>query len=144
MLALTRIIKGQGDRRRRRSRSATRRSRTTPGTRSASGRSPRSATSTACGAYFEFSKEHYKRTGYRINLLSVGYRILADQSSLFSYSYNGTVITFDPVSTGNLGWDTFLREYNSLCSELGGMPLFNQTNLLTRGQVTRAFGDRLA
>lgn len=95
-------------------------------------------------AYFDLSKEHYRRTGYRINLLSVGYRILADQSSLFSYSYEGTVITFDPVSTGNYGWDTFLREYNSLCSDLGGTPLFNQTNLLTRRQVTRAFGDRLA
>ena len=54
------------------------------------------------------------------------------------------MITFDPVSTGNFGWDTFLREYNSLCSELGGTPLFNQTNLLTRGQVARAFGDRIA
>jgi hypothetical protein len=95
-------------------------------------------------AYFDFSREHYKRTGYRINLLSVGYRILADQSSLFSYSFHGTVITFDPVSTGNFGWDTFLREYNTLCSELGGTPLFNQTNLLTRTQVARAFGDRLA
>ncbi|MET0839458.1 MAG: FAD-binding oxidoreductase [Marmoricola sp.] len=95
-------------------------------------------------AYFDFSKEHYKRTGYRINLLSVGYRILEDQSSLFSYSYEGTVMTFDPVSTANFGWDAFLREYNSLCSELGGTPLFNQTNLLTRGQVARAFGDRIA
>lgn len=98
----------------------------------------------ALKAYFEFSKEHYKRTGYRINLLSVGYRILEDQSSLFSYSYEGTVITFDPVSTGNFGWDTFLREYNSLCSELGGTPLFNQTNLLTRAQVDKAFGERIA
>jgi FAD/FMN-containing dehydrogenase len=95
-------------------------------------------------AYYELSKEHYRRTGYRIDLLSVGYRILADQSSLFSYSYDGTVITFDPVSTGNFGWDAFLREYNSLCSDLGGVPLFNQTNLLTRGQVARAFGDRIA
>jgi FAD/FMN-containing dehydrogenase len=94
-------------------------------------------------AYFDFSKEHFERTGYRIDLLSVGYRILADQSSLFSYSYHGTVITFDPVSTGNFGWETFLREYNALCSELGGTPLFNQTNLLTRSQVVRAFGDRL-
>jgi len=94
-------------------------------------------------AYFDFSKEHYARTGYRINLLSVGYRILDDQSSLFSYSYHGTAITFDPVSTGGYGWERFLREYNALCSELGGTPLFNQTNLLTRGQVVRAFGDRL-
>lgn len=93
--------------------------------------------------YYEFSKEHYRRTGYRIDLLSVGYRILADQSSLFSYSYDGTVITYDPVSTGTLGWDTFLREYNAMCSELGGIPLFNQTNLLTRSQVQKAFGERL-
>ena len=111
------------------------RRRTTPGTPSASGRSRRSATSTACAPTSRSSKEHYRRTGYRINLLSVGYRILADQSSLFSYSYNGTVITFDPVSTGTRGWETFLREYNALCSGLGGVPLFNQTNLLTRSQV---------
>lgn len=93
--------------------------------------------------YFEFSKEYYARTGYRVNLLSVGYRILADQSSLFSYSYDGPVLTFDPVSTGDEGWDDFLREYNDLCSELGGVPLFNQTNLLTRAQVDRAFGERI-
>jgi FAD/FMN-containing dehydrogenase len=93
--------------------------------------------------YYELSKDHYRRTGYRIDLLSVGYRILADQSSLFSYSYDGTVITYDPVSTGALGWEIFLREYNAMCSELGGVPLFNQTNLLTRSQVEAAFGDRL-
>ncbi|WP_028661081.1 FAD-binding oxidoreductase [Nocardioides insulae] len=97
----------------------------------------------ALRAYYDLSLEHYRRTGYRINLLSVGYRILEDQSSLFSYSYDGTVITFDPVSTGSHGWDVFLREYNTLCSDLGGTPLFNQTNLLTRSQVVGAFGDRL-
>lgn len=93
--------------------------------------------------YYELTQEHYRRTGYRIDLLSVGYRILVDQNSLFSYSYDGTVITYDPVSTGTLGWDMFLREYNAMCSELGGVPLFNQTNLLTRSQVHRAFGKRL-
>lgn len=95
-------------------------------------------------AYYTFSKQHYKQTGYRINLLSVGYRILADQSSLFSYSYDGTVITFDPVSTGDPGWEPFLHEYNDLCSGLGGVPLFNQTNQLTRKHVDAAFGSRVA
>ncbi|RKS80331.1 FAD/FMN-containing dehydrogenase [Motilibacter peucedani] len=94
-------------------------------------------------AYFAFTKEHYRRTGYRVDLLSVGYRINDDQSSLFSYSYNGTVITFDPVSTGSEGWDQFLRAYNQLCSDLGGVPLFNQTNFLTREQVDKAFGSRI-
>jgi FAD/FMN-containing dehydrogenase len=93
--------------------------------------------------YFAFTREYHRTTGYRVNLLSVGYRIKADQSSLFSYSFGGDVITFDPCSTGNDGWEPFLRAYNNLCSELGGVPLFNQTNLLTRPQVEKAFGDRL-
>jgi hypothetical protein len=92
--------------------------------------------------YFQFSHEYYRAKGYRVNLLSVGYRIMADQSSLFSYSFHGTMMTFDPVSTGNEGWEPFLEAYNALCSELGGVPLFNQTNLLTREQVDTAFGDR--
>jgi FAD/FMN-containing dehydrogenase len=92
--------------------------------------------------YFEFSRSYYQKTGYRVDLLSVGYRIMADQSSLFSYSFNGPVITFDPVSTGNPGWAPFLDAYNGLCSELGGVPLFNQTAQLTRPQVDKAFGER--
>jgi FAD/FMN-containing dehydrogenase len=94
-------------------------------------------------AYFEFSRDYYRRTGYRVNMMSAGYRISADQSSLFSYSFDGDVMTFDPTSTGNPGWEDFLRAYNELCSTLGGVPLFNQTDLLTRAQVDRAFGDRL-
>jgi FAD/FMN-containing dehydrogenase len=94
--------------------------------------------------YFEFSKRYDKEHGYRLNLLSVGYRIKADQSSLFSYSFDGPVMTFDPVSTGNPGWEDFLHAYNQLCSELGGVPLFNQSALLTRPLVEKAFGDRLA
>src|SRR5581483_4847274 len=93
----------------------------------------------ALRAYFRFSREYFRRTGYRVNLLSVGYRIKEDQSSLFSYSFHGPVMTFDPVSTGNPGWEEFLRAYNELASGLGGTPLFNQTNLLTRAQVQTAF-----
>jgi FAD/FMN-containing dehydrogenase len=77
-------------------------------------------------------------------MISVGYRVTQDDSSLFSYSSRETRITFDPVSTGNPGWEGFLRAYNELCSSLGGVPLLNQTNLLTRAQVEKAFGDRLA
>src|SRR5260370_14499127 len=62
--------------------------------------------------YFQFSKDYYERTGYRSNLLSVGYRIAKDQQSLLSYSYDGTVITIDPVSTGDPAWKAFLQSYN--------------------------------
>ena len=53
-------------------------------------------------------------------------------------------MTCEAVSDGGEGWDDFLRAYNELCSGLGGVPFLDQTPLLTRDQVARAFGDRLA
>lgn len=93
--------------------------------------------------YFQFSLDYYKNQGYRSNLLSVGYRIAQDRESLLSYSYDGTVMTIDPVSTGNPGWKPFLEAYNQFCSDRGGLPLFNQTLGVTRAIAQTAFGDRL-
>ncbi|MPZ99145.1 MAG: FAD-binding protein [Dehalococcoidia bacterium] len=93
--------------------------------------------------YFRWVGDYYQRTGYRCDLLHVGYRIAYDTSSLFSYTSEHTVMTIDPVSTGNPGWDQFLVSYNEFCSQRGGVPLFNQTKWLTREQVERAFGDRV-
>jgi FAD/FMN-containing dehydrogenase len=93
-------------------------------------------------AYFEFCHEYYRAMGCRPNLMNVGYRINKDTSSLFSYSFGGNVMTFDPVSTGDAGWEEFLVAYNDFCSRHGGSPLFNQTNSLTRSQVEKAFGGR--
>jgi FAD/FMN-containing dehydrogenase len=94
--------------------------------------------------YFQFCREHYAARGYRCNITNVGYRIRHDTSALFSYSFYGDVMTFDPVSTGDPGWEDFLSAYNSFCSRHNGVPLFNQTNLLTREQVQKAFGGQLA
>jgi FAD/FMN-containing dehydrogenase len=93
--------------------------------------------------YFQFCKDYYQQKGYRSNMLSVGYRIAQDQQSLLSYSYDGPVITVDPVSTGNPGWNDFLAAYNQFCSDHGGIPLLNQTFGLTPAMVQKAFGDRL-
>lgn len=95
-------------------------------------------------AYFRFAHEYYRSHGYRPNMAHVGYRVWADTNPLFSYSYGGTVMTIDPVSTGDPGWEEFLAAYNEFCSEHGGVPLFNQTYGLTRPQVEKAFGDRIA
>jgi hypothetical protein len=76
-------------------------------------------------------------------MLCVGYRIARDQRALFSYSYDGTVMTIDPVSTANPGWNQFLDAYNQFCIDRGGIPLFNQTDRITPLQARRAFGDRL-
>lgn len=97
----------------------------------------------ALAAFFQFAQKYLDTTGYRINMLCVGYRVAKDQSSLLSYSYDGNMITIDPVSTANPGWTEFLGAYNQFCSDRGGVPLMNQTFGLTRAMVQKALGDRL-
>ncbi len=97
----------------------------------------------AMRGYFAFCREHYRTTGYRCDMLNVGYRILQDQSSLFSYTWHGNAMTLDPVSTAGPGWFEFLDAYNQFCSDNGASPLFNQTGRVTPPQVEKAMGDRL-
>jgi hypothetical protein len=59
------------------------------------------------------------------------------------YSYDGTAMTVDPVSTANPGWDAFLDACNELCDQHGGIPLLNQTSRVTRAQSEKGLGDRL-
>jgi FAD/FMN-containing dehydrogenase len=93
--------------------------------------------------YFKFSRDYYQQKGYRTNMLSVGYRVAQDQKSLLSYSFDGNAMTVDPVSTANPGWEAFLDAYNELCSNQGGIPLFNQTARVTAGQAQKGLGERL-
>jgi len=93
--------------------------------------------------FFAFCKSYYHQKGYRSNLLYVGYRIAQDQKSLLSYSWDGDVMTIDPVSTANPGWDDFLTAYNQFCMDRNGKPLLNQTPGLTAEMLQTAFGDRL-
>ena len=94
-------------------------------------------------AYFEFCQDFYNNHGFRCDMLNVGYRINADQNPAFSYSHDGTVMTLDPVTTGENGWDEFLHAYNEFCSKNNGVPLFNQSKWLTRDQVQKAFAGRI-
>jgi len=94
--------------------------------------------------YTKWVKNYYKTKGYRTNILHVGYRIAKDQNSVLSYSYDGNVMTIDPVSTANPGWKEFLIDYNQWCSGQGGVPLPNQTFGFTYEQGKKALGDRLA
>ena len=95
------------------------------------------------GDYFEFCRAYYEATGYRCDVHHVGYLVKNDPSSLLSYSYDWDALTFDPICTGNPGWEAFYAAYNDFCSERSGMPFFNQTPFLTREQVQKAFGERL-
>ena len=93
--------------------------------------------------FYRFCNDYYKQKGYRSNLLYVGYSIAQDQKSLLSYSYDGPVMTIDPVSTANPGWDEFIDAYNQFCIDLNGRPLPNQTPGLTAAMLRKAYGDKL-
>jgi FAD/FMN-containing dehydrogenase len=67
---------------------------------------------------------------------------MKDRQSLLSYSWDGNVMTIDPVSTANPGWKDFLVAYNQYCSDNGGIPLLNQTPMVTRAQLEKGLGDR--
>jgi hypothetical protein len=97
----------------------------------------------ALGDFFQFCRDYYAEHGYRCNLLYVGYRVAQDQQSLLSYSYDGPVITIDPVSTANPGWEDFIAAYNQFCADRNGKPLLNQTVGLTPQLAKQAFGDKL-
>ncbi len=93
--------------------------------------------------YFRFCRDYYKRQKYRANLLHLGHRLHKDQASLFSPSFDGPVITLDPSSTGDEGWEDFVIDFNEFCSQRRGAPLLNQTRSLTPDQMLMAFGPRL-
>ena len=94
--------------------------------------------------YTKWVKNYYKTKGYRTNMIHVGYRIAKDQQSLMSYSFDGNVMTIDPVSTANPGWREFLLDLNQWCTDEGGIPLPNQTFGVTGEQARKALGERLA
>lgn len=99
--------------------------------------------SQAIREYFAFCKEYARRTGYRCELLNVGYHIAQDRSSLFSYSRNSSVLTLDPVATGRGKWKEFIQEYNAFCAARNAVPLLNQTPGLTPAQVQNAFREEI-
>jgi FAD/FMN-containing dehydrogenase len=92
--------------------------------------------------YFAFCRAHYKEHRYRCNVVNGASRLHQDRGSLFSVSYNGPMLTLEPSSTGEKGWDDFLIDFNDFASSWGGVPTFNQTRALQAEHVAKAFGDR--
>jgi FAD/FMN-containing dehydrogenase len=93
--------------------------------------------------YFAFCKTYYKEHRYRCNLVSGASRLHQDKGSLFSVSYAGPMITLEPSSTGEKGWDDFLIDFNDFASGQGGTPTFNQTRALQPEHVAKSFGERI-
>jgi FAD/FMN-containing dehydrogenase len=93
--------------------------------------------------YFALCKAYYKEHRYRSNLISGASRLHQDKGSLFSVSYSGPMITLEPSSTGEQGWDDFLIDFNDFASGMGGTPTFNQTRALQPEHVAKSFGERV-
>jgi len=93
--------------------------------------------------YFAFCRSYYKQHDYRCNVVNGASRLHQDRSSLFSVSFQGPVITLEPSSTGDRGWDEFLIDFNDFASAQGGVPTFNQSRALKPEHVAKAFGDRV-
>jgi FAD/FMN-containing dehydrogenase len=92
--------------------------------------------------YFAFCKAYYKQHRYRCNVVGGASRLHQDRSSLFSVSFAGPMVTLEPSSTGERGWDDFLIDFNEFASGQGGVPTFNQTRALQPEHIARAFGER--
>jgi hypothetical protein len=88
-------------------------------------------------------RQHYRSTGYRSYMLTVGYRVSRDDKAWFSYSPVRAVLTIDPVSGGEPGWEDFLSVFNAFCSRSGGRPLLNQTPGLDAAKMFEAFGEKV-
>ena len=93
--------------------------------------------------YFAFCKAYYKEHRYRCNVVSGASRLHQDRGSLFGVSYTGPMVTLEPSSTGDAGWDDFLIDFNDFASSLGGTPTFNQTRALQVEHVSKSFGERV-
>jgi len=96
--------------------------------------------------YVAWRDDYQRRHDFGCNLPLGSYFIKKDTSSLLSYTYDGDIISIDPIHApgerGQAEWDSFLREFNDWAYARGGIPLLNQSPFVTRAHVEAAFGER--
>jgi FAD/FMN-containing dehydrogenase len=97
-------------------------------------------------AYLAFSDNHFKKYGFRCNIPLGSYFIRQDRNSLLSYSYDGDIISIDPIHAygerDKADWEFFLEAFNDWAHRRGGIPLLNQSPFVKREHVVAAYGDR--
>lgn len=93
--------------------------------------------------YRDFCRDYYREHKYRPDLLTVGYHVTQSRHALLSYSWDGDVMTIDPVASGGEQWDRFVAAFNGFCDRNGGQPLMNQSPALNNELMKNAFGRRL-
>ena len=96
--------------------------------------------------YVKWADAYFKRTGFRCNMPLGSYFIRKDRSSLLSYTWDGDIISLDPIHAPSDrepdAWPTFLKAFNEWAHQRGGVPLLNQSPFVTKQHVVDAYGDR--
>jgi FAD/FMN-containing dehydrogenase len=96
--------------------------------------------------YVAWAADYHREHGFRCNMPLGSYFIRKDTSSLLSYTYDGDIISLDPIHAPGEeeqdAWAAFLQAFNSWAHQRGGIPLLNQSPFVTREHVVAAYGDR--
>ncbi len=96
--------------------------------------------------YVKWADDYYKQTGFRCNMPLGSYFIRKDRSSLLSYTWDGDIISLDPIHAPSEkepeAWPTFLKAFNEWAHQRGGIPLLNQSPFVKKEHVVDAYGDR--
>ena len=74
------------------------------------------------------------------------YFIRHDTHSHLSYTYDGDIMSLDPIHApgdrDKAGWEEFLRAFHDWARQRGGIPLLNQSPFVTKEHVVAAYGER--
>jgi len=96
--------------------------------------------------YVAFADRYFAQHGFRCNMPLGSYFIRRDTSSLLSYTFDGDIISLDPIHSpgehDKAAWEGFLRAFNEWAHQRGGRPLLNQSPYVTRQQVVDGYGER--
>ena len=102
---------------------------------------PRAAYAQNLQDYVQWAAEYHQRTGFRCNMPLGSYFIRKDTGSLLSYSYDGDIISLDPIhAVGEAepaAWAAFLQAFNEWAHQRGGIPLLNQSPFVGRRTSSR-------
>jgi len=96
--------------------------------------------------YVKWAENYDKKHKFRCNLPLGSYFVRKDRSSLLSYTWDGDVISLDPIHAPSdrepEAWPTFLKAFNEWAHQRGGIPLLNQSPFVKKEHVAAAYGDR--
>lgn len=96
--------------------------------------------------YVKWADAYYEQHGFRCNMPLGSYFIHKDRSSLLTYTWDGDIISLDPIhapgENEQQAWADFLKAFNEWAHQRGGIPLLNQSPFVRKEHVIAAYGER--